>query len=127
MTRILGLVRQRFRKTSTGRDYIDQFAKRASATVQEGGRVLDAGAGDSPYCRYFQHCHYEAADLCKRPERAYDYVDFSCDLTSIPVEDGRYDMVLCTQVIEHVVDPLKVLLELTRCGVRSTLDSWLEQ
>jgi SAM-dependent methyltransferase len=37
-----------------------------------------------------------------------------CDVSSIPVEDGRYDAVLCTQVLEHVPDPLKALKELHR-------------
>ena len=89
MKRVLRGVRQRFSQASTGRYYIDRFAKRASESVADGGRILDAGAGDSPYRHFFRHCQYEAADLCERTERTYDDVNFSCDLTSIPVEDDR--------------------------------------
>jgi SAM-dependent methyltransferase len=37
-----------------------------------------------------------------------------CDISSIPVENDRYDAVLCTQVLEHVPEPLKALKELHR-------------
>ena len=39
---------------------------------------------------------------------------YVCDLKSIPVEDGRYEMVLCTQVLEHTPEPRAVLGELCR-------------
>jgi ubiquinone/menaquinone biosynthesis C-methylase UbiE len=35
-------------------------------------------------------------------------------LTAIPVPDSTYDLVLCTQVMEHVPDPLGVLREFHR-------------
>ena len=49
-----------------------------------------------------------------RTERTYDGVTMRCDITSIPVENDRYDVVLCTQVLEHVSEPLKALEELSR-------------
>lgn len=76
--------------------------------------MLDAGAGNSPYRSYFRHCTYEATDLCERTERTYEDVTFQCDLSEIPVEDARYDMVLCTQVLEHVPEPQAVICELHR-------------
>lgn len=44
----------------------------------------------------------------------YGQIDYVCDLGSIPVEDNRYDLVVCTQVLEHVPDPGSVLRELFR-------------
>ena len=37
-----------------------------------------------------------------------------CSLESIPVEAQRYQLVLLTQVLEHVPEPLAVLKELHR-------------
>jgi len=39
---------------------------------------------------------------------------YQCDLREIPVEDSRFDVVVCTQVLEHVPEPAAVLLELRR-------------
>jgi SAM-dependent methyltransferase len=98
----------------TSNYHLEAFARRAAKTLSAGQRMLDAGAGDSPYRPLFSHAHYEAADICKRAAHAYSHVQYVCDLTAIPVEDERYDLVLCTQVLEHVPDPRSVLAELRR-------------
>jgi SAM-dependent methyltransferase len=76
--------------------------------------MLDAGAGDSPYRDLFSHVKYEAADVCVRDAHEYQHVDYVCDLSEIPVENNRYDFILCTQVLEHVPHPQKVLGEFCR-------------
>jgi SAM-dependent methyltransferase len=101
-------------RPATGKQHIEAFVERAAASLQSKARILDAGAGDSPYRHLFSHCLYEATDLCTRTERTYDSVTMKCDVSSIPVEDRRYDAVICTQVLEHVPDPLKALKELYR-------------
>ncbi len=75
--------------------------------------VLDAGAGACPFRKHFSHCRYEAADFC-RSNREYATIDHVCDLRHIPVEQDRYDMVLMTQVLEHLPEPLTVLKEICR-------------
>lgn len=102
------------RPVLTSSEYLSQFARRAAASVPQGSRVLDAGAGDSPYRGYFAHANYEAADVCLRPAHGYKHVQHVCSLSDIPVEDGRFDLVLCTQVLEHVQEPSSVLKELRR-------------
>jgi SAM-dependent methyltransferase len=91
-----------------------EFARRAAASIPRGARMLDAGAGDSPYRHLFGHAEYEAADICKRDAHRYAHVAHVCDRASIPVENDRYDLALCTQVLEHVADPVAVLRELRR-------------
>ena len=98
----------------TSNHHLDAFARRAAASVGNGDRVLDAGAGDSPYRTLFAHTHYEAADICERPSHGYKHVQHVCDLTAIPVAGERFDLVLCTQVLEHVPQPGAVLAELHR-------------
>jgi SAM-dependent methyltransferase len=75
--------------------------------------VLDAGAGHQPYRKLFNHCRYEAADF-EKVDKNYAQSTYVCDLTRIPVEDGRFDAVVLSQVMEHLPDPLAVLQELNR-------------
>lgn len=76
-------------------------------------RVLDAGAGRSPYRHLFAHAKYEAADFAQLSTR-YAPLDYVCDLTDIPVEDGRFDRVIFNQVLEHLPDPAAAVRELHR-------------
>ena len=41
-------------------------------------------------------------------------IKYVSDITSIPLADGCLDAILCTEVIEHVTDPMAVLAEFSR-------------
>ncbi len=91
-----------------------QFATKAAAQGDSKDfRVLDAGAGKAPFRGLFDHVTYETADF-GQVNKTYAQLDYVCDLTSIPVPDSSYDLVLCTQVMEHVPDPVAVLREFNR-------------
>jgi SAM-dependent methyltransferase len=75
--------------------------------------VLDAGAGDAPYRSLFQHARYESADF-QQVDKRYAPANHVCDLTEIPVEDGRFDHIVFNQVMEHLPEPQLVLTELHR-------------
>ena len=72
------------------------------------GRVLDAGAGRQAYRALIEpHAErYESLDL--------DNADHVGDLLAIPLLDGAFDTVVCTQVIQHVPDPGLALREIAR-------------
>jgi SAM-dependent methyltransferase len=78
-----------------------------AATLPQGSRVLDAGAGNAPYRELFAGHRYETAD--KHPRSTY-----VCDLHSIPLPDESFDAVVSTQTLEHTQDPGRVLSELHR-------------
>jgi SAM-dependent methyltransferase len=84
-----------------------------AALVPNGALVLDAGSGDAPYKRLFQHAQYESADF-EKVNKTYAPTTYVCDLKSIPVEDGRFDFIIFNQVMEHVPDPQIVLAEFYR-------------
>jgi SAM-dependent methyltransferase len=84
-----------------------------AATIPEGSRVLDAGAGEQPYRPLFAHCRYESADF-QKVDKPYAESTYVCDLAAIPVEDGCFDAILFNQVMEHLPEPLKTLRELQR-------------
>jgi SAM-dependent methyltransferase len=92
---------------------LDAFVQRAATSVLGGSRMLDAGSGPAPYKGYFAHTAYESADF-QPTEHADGASHHLCTLDEIPVEDARFDMVLCTQVLEHVPEPHAVLSELCR-------------
>jgi SAM-dependent methyltransferase len=99
---------------NSSREYLAAFARAAGASVPAGGRILDAGAGNGVYASAFEHAEYESTDFQQVPGKVYVPVTYVCDLRELPVEDGRFDLVLCAQVLEHLPEPLAVLKELHR-------------
>jgi SAM-dependent methyltransferase len=75
------------------------------------GELLDVGCGPQPYANYFRHV---------KRKRACDFnakrgqVDFECPADKIPLPDDSLDSILCTEVLEHVPDPLAVWREFHR-------------
>jgi SAM-dependent methyltransferase len=100
-------------RVNPSRVRLEAFVARAAASVPPGGDVLDAGSGEGMYRHHFTHTSYESADFLQ-VDKQYAQVDYVCDLRSIPVPDERYDLVLLTQVLEHLPEPRDVLLELRR-------------
>jgi SAM-dependent methyltransferase len=49
-----------------------------------------------------------------RDKQGYGSIDYLCNATDIPVEDGAFDVVLCTEVLEHVPEPARVVCEMSR-------------
>lgn len=81
--------------------------------IPAGALVLDAGAGDAPYKSLYAHAQYESADF-EQVDKAYAPSTYVCDLRDIPVEDGHFDFIVFTQVMEHLPEPTLVLNELNR-------------
>lgn len=86
----------------------------ASARLAPASRVLDAGAGESPYRELFAHCEYTTADWSASVHPGARAADIIASLDSLPVEDASFEAVICTQVLEHVAEPARVLAELHR-------------
>ena len=87
--------------------------------MPHGARVLDVGAGSAPYRRLFAHCDYRTQDFAElRDDQlrfgGYAPIDFVCDAAAVPVADGSFDVVLCTEVLEHVPEPIAVVREFGR-------------
>ena len=95
------------------RVHLEREVTRFARNTKRGMVVLDAGAGRSPYRELFDHAQYEAADFAQL-KSGYAPLDYVCDLTDIPVEDGRFDRVLFNQVLEHLPQPADALSELYR-------------
>jgi SAM-dependent methyltransferase len=99
---------------NSSRVYLERFAAAAARSLPAGATMLDAGAGSAPYRPLFGHVRYESADFEQVPGKRYEPSNHVCDLAAIPVEDDRYDLVLLNQVLEHLPEPKRVLVELRR-------------
>ncbi|ORB78429.1 MULTISPECIES: class I SAM-dependent methyltransferase [Mycobacterium avium complex (MAC)] len=99
---------------NSSRWYLDRWVLDASRVgTAKSFCVLDAGAGIAPYRKHFGHVTYETADFGE-VSKEYSQLDHICRLEQLPMADETYDLVLCTQVLEHVPEPLPVLRELRR-------------
>ncbi|MBN2400221.1 MAG: methyltransferase domain-containing protein [Candidatus Aminicenantes bacterium] len=98
-----------------GRWYITTFVKNVARNLPTGSLILDAGAGECVYKKYFAHCHYKAIDLAVG-EKRWDYsdLDYVGPLNEMPIEDDAFDAVLCTQVLEHLEWPRESVKEMYR-------------
>jgi ubiquinone/menaquinone biosynthesis C-methylase UbiE len=101
----------------------DEWIAVKAKSLPAGTRVLDVGAGQARYRSLFSHCEYRTQDFGSYAgtsegllKEKWDYtsLDYACDATAIPVEMNSFDAVLCTEVLEHVPEPIAVLKELGR-------------
>lgn len=98
---------------------LEQLAK-----IPKGETILDAGAGTQPYKPQCSHLLYTSQDFNQYDGKGdgkglqngiFDIIsDIVSDIVEIPVADESFDNVLCTEVFEHVPDPVRALKELTR-------------
>jgi ubiquinone/menaquinone biosynthesis C-methylase UbiE len=99
------------------------IAKRLSDLPNESS-LLDVGAGECAYKKHCAHLDYQAQDIAEYDgtgdglglqTSVWDTgkLDFICDLYDIP-EDRMFDTVFCSEVLEHVVDPVRAVEKMSR-------------
>jgi len=74
-------------------------------------RVLDVGCGVKPYYPFFAGVasEYIGVDVVENPA-----AELIGSVEALPVDDASFDVVLCTQVLEHCDDPAQAVSELRR-------------
>lgn len=98
--------------------YFNDLKKIFDKYIKEGDKVFDIGCGNKPFESYIRYLtHEKATDSylgCDVVQSSEHKVDIICEATNIPVDSSQYNIVLCTQVIEHVFDHSKIFEEAYR-------------
>jgi len=76
-------------------------------------KILDIGAQNSPYKKYFKKASYLTQDIEQNHEKSINYIGDVCEGIS-EIKDGSFDYIICTQVLEHLKEPKKAFEEFHR-------------
>lgn len=101
-------------------EWIQQTLKK----IPEGLTILDAGAGESQFKKFCGHLNYIAQDFGQYAGTgkiglqtgAWDNskLDVVSDIVSIPLPNSTIDAIMCTEVLEHIPNPVAALQEFVR-------------
>ena len=93
-------------------------------SLPAGHSIIDIGAGECQYKEYCTHLNYVSQDVAHYDGQGdgsglqtgtwdFSKIDIVCDIYDIP-EDKTYDAVLCTEVLEHIVDAPSAIVKFSR-------------
>lgn len=104
---------------NTRHSFIQDWSKDISHKMT----IADIGAGQGNYKKYFSHCKYYSTDFGKyfgtiegplKEHWDYGTINIISDVTDLPLKSNTFDRILCTEVLEHVFQPISVVKELYR-------------
>lgn len=103
--------------------YRDAWIQRLSKKVKKGSKILDVGAGTVPYKKFFPHCIYKTHDFGEYQGQTkgpllenwkYGAIDYISDISHIPAKSSSFDIIICTEVFEHIPKPIEAIKEIAR-------------
>jgi len=102
-----------------------QWVANTLSNLPTGARILDAGCGEQQFRKFCSHLNYVGHDFAGYDGAGdgaglqtgtwnFPVLDIISDITAIPEPDAGFDAAMCTEVLEHVPDPVAALRELSR-------------
>lgn len=102
-----------------------EWIAKTLSNIPAGLRILDAGAGELKHKKHCEHLDYVSQDFCQY-EGSGDgkglqtgtfntsQIDIVGDIINISEQDESFDVILCSEVFEHIPNPVKALEEFQR-------------
>lgn len=101
------------------------WIKNTLSKIPAGLKILDAGAGECQFKPFCSHLEYISQDFGQYEGEGNDAglqtgvwdnskLDIVSDITSIPLPDNSVDAIMCTEVFEHIPDPISAIKEFGR-------------
>lgn len=95
------------------------------SNLPHGLSILDAGAGELKFKKFCKHLNYVSQDFAQYDGKGdeeglqtgnwnNDNLDIISDITKIPVKNNSFDVILCSEVFEHLPDAVAALNEFSR-------------
>lgn len=102
-----------------------QWVSKILGKQKRGLKIIDVGAGECQYKVFCSHLKYTSQDINEYDPKKVKTglqmqswnnkaIDIVSDITKIPVRNSSYDVVLCTEVLEHVLNPENAIKEISR-------------
>jgi SAM-dependent methyltransferase len=115
------------------RESVDSVIANYYRRPPDGAKAVDVGAGEGWATEHLRELGFDAIGVERSPqlaELAPTGTVLVGDAQSLPLDDGSQDFVLCNSILEHVLDPPRVIAELRRVlapggvAVLSTTNRW---
>jgi len=119
-------------KLDNANERID-FIKKELLSLEKGLTILDAGCGSQMFKKYCTHLIYKSQDFGQyandekqvmndskitsneeKPSYKYGNIDYKGDIWNIEEKDDFFDVILCTEVFEHIPYPIDTVKEFSR-------------
>jgi len=102
-----------------------EWTEKTLKNIPVGLKILDAGAGELQFKKFCSHLKYTSQDFGQYDGKgdkkglqmkAWDNskLDIVSDITNIPIPDKSFDAILCTEVFEHIPEPILAIKEFSR-------------
>jgi SAM-dependent methyltransferase len=113
-------------RTIDNQEFRDEFVVAAIKAIPSGKVLLDAGCGSQRYRKYCGQLVYKAQDFGQftvdempslsgfKEQYQYGKIDYRGNIWEIDEEDGVFDVILCTEVFEHIAYPIETIKEFSR-------------
>jgi len=88
---------------------LQSFLTQKSFTIEP--NVLDAGCGSRRFLKFPQETIFTGIDISQRQLEKYDDLNIKIlgDISTYPLENNKYDLIISWDVLEHLAAPIKAL------------------
>ena len=102
-----------------------EWVEKILLKLNANSKILDAGCGPQQYKQYCKHLNYYSQDFAKYNGKGdgkglqknnwkYGELDYIGDIWKIDEKDNFFDVILCTEVLEHIMYPNETIKEFSR-------------